>query len=293
MTPATRTKRADLSLAVRELLEPHDCVVGVVAVGSVATGMARPDSDIDALVFMSPVNRHIVPAEALWRRSDDTFHSIFTHYETVRGDAIPLDLKLCDFAIWRSDESYWTEGQRAGLAEGWIAFDRDGSIARLIQEKTKYSESIRRDKIDVAVTGLDQILQDGKPERVWEQLGPTLAFDRLGAAYSFLMDLLFAMNSQWRFWPERQMTYLLNLPRLPEDIEARLLNAMNGPGVSFDGYQHRVSALRSRFKDVLADLIAEGFYQSDPISESFMRGHDEPGRAWNMDAWNEKRERKT
>jgi hypothetical protein len=43
------SKRDDLLLVVERLLEPHGCVRGVVAVGSVAAGTAGPGSDIDAL----------------------------------------------------------------------------------------------------------------------------------------------------------------------------------------------------------------------------------------------------
>ena len=74
MTTATTAKR-QLTQAIETLMKPHDCVVGVVAVGSVATNTAREDSDIDALVFMAPLDRYIVPVESLWRPSDNTFHA--------------------------------------------------------------------------------------------------------------------------------------------------------------------------------------------------------------------------
>lgn len=45
--------------------------------GSVATGAARADSDIELVLFMDPVNLHLVPAEAIWAPGTDTFHSIF------------------------------------------------------------------------------------------------------------------------------------------------------------------------------------------------------------------------
>ena len=140
MTPDTLSKRHDLMRAIAHLLEPHDCVQGVVAVGSVATNTARSDSDIDAIVFMSPLDRYIVPAEALWRPKDDSFHSIFA--TDVGEDAIPLDLMLRDFDLWRDSEAPWTDAQKAGLVEAWIAFDRHGDVATMIQEKTTYTETM-------------------------------------------------------------------------------------------------------------------------------------------------------
>ncbi len=181
-----------------------------------------------------------------------------------------------------------TEEQKAGLAEGWIAFDRTGEIATTIQAKTRYDDGTRTAKIDGAVTSLDQILATGTPERVWQRLGSVRAFDRLVAAYSFLIDLLFAVNRAWRFWPERQMTYLLALPRLPVACDERLTRAITGP-TDLDGYLQRVETLRSLLHDVLTELIAEGFYSESPISEAFVRTHDEPGRSWNLAEWNKNR----
>ena len=287
MSPATETKRRQLTQAIETLLAPHDCILGVVAVGSVATNTAREDSDIDALVFMSPLDRYIVPAESLWRPSDNTFHSIFD--ETVaNAGAIPLDLVLVDFARCQNDEEFWSDEQKAGLAEGWIAYDPSGEVARTVSARTRYDDAVRISKIDIAVTSIDQILAEGTPERVWHHLGPLRAFDRLLAAYGSTIDLIFALNRRWRFWPERQMTYLLSLPRLPADCEKRLERAITGAR-SLAGYQERVQTLRGLFRDVLDDLCDEGFYQGNPISEAFIRSHDQPGRSWNIAEWNEKR----
>jgi hypothetical protein len=35
-------------------------------------------------------------------------------------------------------------------------------------------------------------------------------------------------------------------------------------------------------------LVADGEYGDDVIGEAFIRSHNEPGRAWNMDEWNKK-----
>ena len=66
VTESTDKKRKDLIYLVERLLEPHQKVEGVVAVGSVASGHARIESDIDVIVFMRPLNRYIIPAESIW-----------------------------------------------------------------------------------------------------------------------------------------------------------------------------------------------------------------------------------
>ncbi|MGC9347731.1 MAG: hypothetical protein ACP5JG_06305 [Anaerolineae bacterium] len=44
--------------------------------------------------------------------------------------------------------------------------------------------------------------------------------------------------------------------------------------------------MRYLFDDSIRRLVADGDYGEDVVAEAFIRSHDEPGRAWNMDMWN-------
>ena len=289
LTPATEKKRRDLVLAIEHLLAPEACVQGVVGVGSIAMNTARAGSDIDALVFMHPLDEYVVPAESIWCPWDDTFHSIFTPDRRVQDEGIQLDMKLCDLTRWQSDDSVWSEGQRAGLTGAWIAFDRDGSVATLIAERTAYDDETRIAKLDAAVCTLEGLLLHRAPDRAWETLGSLPAFDRLNVACDALMQALFVLNRRWRPWRNREMSALLRLPWLPREFERRALTALTAPSQTHEGYKAREVVLKALFDEVLVELQREKFYGDDPISEAFVRSHTEPGRAWNMDAWREKR----
>lgn len=63
---------------------------------------------------------------------------------------------------------------------------------------------------------------------------------------------------------------------------------MNPPGSGYDGYIPQVGVLRTMFEALVGRLVADGDYGDDLVGEASIRGHEEPGRAWNMDAWNEK-----
>ncbi len=288
LTPATQKKRADLMLAIERLLAPEACVQGIVGVGSIATNTARAGSDIDVLVFMHPIDEYIVPAESIWCPWDNTFHSIFTKDTRVQDEGIQLDVKLCDVEMWLRDERVWPEGQRAGLTEAWIAFDRAGSVTKLIAERTTYDDAICIAKLDEAVGTLEGLLLHDAPDRVWETLGPLIAFDRLNAAYVVLVQLLFVVNRRWRPWRTREMSHLLRLPWLPTNFDTRVLTALNAPSHTHEGYTTRTAMLKALFDEVLAKLQREGVYGDDPVDEAFVRGHNEPGRAWNMDEWRAK-----
>jgi hypothetical protein len=286
MTPATFQKRQDLIAFVERVLAQEPAVQAVIAIGSVASGRARPDSDIDAVVLFDPHDEYIVPAEFKWCPADGSFHSIFEDLEAK--DALQLDFYRLALTQWADPAYEWPEGQRAELAVGWLAFDRSGQVSELIAQRTAYTDEVRVARLDEAILWLDQHLSDDRPRRTWESLGPVIAHDRLQAAYEYLVQGLFAYNRRWRPWRNRQASALLALPWLPDRFAERALPALNAPSLDEVGYLARVEALRDLFRDLAERLVADGLYGSDPTSEAFIRGHDEPGRAWNMDAWNKR-----
>jgi hypothetical protein len=284
-TPATIRKRQELMTYVEREVKPEPAVQAVVAVGSVATGLARPDSDIDAIVFLDPFDPYALPAEFCWHRSRGTFHSIFSP-EADGEEFLQLDFTRLHLPQWADPFYDWPEGRRAELSEGWMAFDRSGQVGELVAARTTYTDAVRTAKLDEALVWLDQYLAEDKPQRRWDTLGPAIAHDMLQAAYGYLVQALFATNRRWRPWRNREMAPLLALPWLPDGFPERVLGALNAPSPGLAGYLARAETLRRLFEDLIARLVAGGEYGQDAASEAFIRSHDEPGRAWNMAEWN-------
>jgi len=287
-TPATIEKREALLAFIGSVLQADLAVRAVIGIGSIATGLCRPDSDIDAVIFLDPFDWYIVPAESTWRPSDGTFHSIFTQADWVAQEGVQLDFARCDLKQWADPAFTWPEGRRAELAEGWLAFARTGAVAKLIAERTDYGEGIRVARLDEAITWLDQHLGRAVTEEKWATLGPVIAHHRLQAAYDYLVQALFAYNRRWRPWYNREMSYLLRLPWLPPDFAPHVLSAANPPGLDLAGYLARYERLHTLFGQLLARLQADGDYGPDPIGEAFIRRAEEPGRSWNMAEWKQK-----
>ncbi|MEM8532076.1 MAG: nucleotidyltransferase domain-containing protein [Chloroflexota bacterium] len=282
MTPETHTKRDQLQTFIEREMSPHSAVKGVVGIGSIATGNAHANSDIDAVVFLEPFDPYIVPAECIWRPSDASYHSILSEVEGWQ-----LDFARFDLTQWSHPDFNWPEGRCAELSSGWLAFDRDGQVTQLIATRTAYPDDLRVTRLDEAITWLDQHLSDDAPEHVWEQFGPIIAHDRLSAAYHYLAQALFAYNWRWRVWRNREIEALLSLPWLPDAFAESILLVLTAPSLDHDGYMARVETLSMFFADLLEQVVADGIYTEDPISEAFIRRSAEPGRAWNMDEWNE------
>ena len=284
MTPATEEKRNQLQLYIDQVLAKETAVKGVVGIGSIATGHCHANSDIDIILFLDPFNLYISPAEAYWRPSDDTYHSIFDESLT-KQNAVPLDIARLDWKQWKNPEFEWPEGRKAELAAGWIAYDPAGETAQLIADHTTYPEDTRLKRLDEAIVWLDQHLAENKPETIWQDLSPAIAHDRLESAYDYMTQLLFAYNRRWRIWRNRELQVMLQLSWLPVDFADRVLLAANAPSLDYDGYMNRVTVLRALFKEILDQLIHNGDYSYAPIDQAFLRLHEEPGRSWNMDDW--------
>lgn len=287
ITSATVRKREELLFFIEHELKSDSSVQAVIGIGSIASGLARPDSDIDAIVFLDPFDWYVVPAEFKWCSSSGTFHSIFAKEPRI-DECIEFDFARLDLTQWANPSYEWPEGRRSELEQGWIAFDRGGQVTELIRDQTIYSKDIRIAKLDEAITWLDQHLSESGPQKRWESLGSVIAQDRLQAAYHYLAQAIFAYNSCWRPWRNREMSLLLALPWLPKDFAEQILVFMNAPTGEYDGYVERVKVLRLLFQSVTDCLVADGEYGDDVIGEAFIRSHEEPGRAWNMEEWNMK-----
>jgi hypothetical protein len=293
MTPATRRKREQLRFFIERVLEPEPAVQAVIGIGSIASGRMRPDSDIDAIVFLDPMDWYVIPGEFIWRPSDGSFHSIFTEDAAVLSDGLELDCRREHLRQWTDPGFEWPEGRRAELSRGWIAFDRHDQVRRLVAERTDYPDSLRQRRLDGAVTWLDQHLGGDGPAVRWQSLGPAIAFDRLGAAYDSLVAGLFAYNRSWRPWRNRQMDSLLMLEWLPDLFEERILLTTDSGAGDLAAYLKQAGVLNTLFGELLERLLADGFYSEEPIGQAFIRSHDEPGYAWNMDEWNADRARRS
>lgn len=289
---ASERKRQQLLDYTLSRLAPHDAVRGVVATGSVAIGRARagddlvPGSDIDAVVFMDPLDLYLLPAEFVWRPADNSYHSIFADDPELDRVGTQLDLDRFDLTIWQSPDFEWPEPRRAELADGWIAYDPTGQIEQMIKDRTRMSDAERLTILDQTIGQAIAVIPADDAADHWNKLGGAEAIDRLQAGYQELTHALFTYHRRWRPWRSRQLRGLLNLDWLPTGFHDDPATLLTTDGQDFTAYRKRAAALRSALDELIAKLQADGVYGDDPDNESFIRLHDEPGRAWNMDEWN-------
>jgi len=284
MNKATKQKRTDLSRFIQQEIIKEASVQGVVVIGSVAKATARDDSDIDAVVFLDPFDPYAIPAEFKWRPDSNTFHGIFSHVE----NSIQLDFKRLDLQEWSKSTYVWPESICAELSEGWLAFDRNGYVQKLVAERTYFNDEIRQKYLDDAIEHLDWLLKESSVLRTWETLGAKIAHYRLHSAFDYLAQALFAYNRCWRTVRSRELSDLLKLPWLPEKFDEQVILATNAISMTKDDYQQRAMVLHQFFDELVTQCQQDKIYGGNAVSEAFIRRHDEPGRDWNMNEWNKK-----
>ena len=102
------------------------------------------------------------------------------------------------------------------------------------------------------------------------------------------MQALFTYNRHWRTLRSRELSDLLRLQWLPDGFEEKLLLASNALSVTKQGYLRRAQLLQCLFREMVTKCQQDPLYENNPVDDTFMRPHNEPGRGWNMDEWNEK-----
>jgi hypothetical protein len=282
MTPATEQKRAQLQQYIETALVPDKAVQAVIGIGSVATGHAHQQSDIDAILFLHPFDYYVAPAEAIWQPADGSYQA------SLMGDkagAVTLELIRLDWNKWREDAFTWPESRLAELQEGWVAYDRSGEVTAVIQQRTGYPDQLRLERLDEAIIWLEKLLDTEALNTIWQTLPPPLAHHRLQAAYERLVQALFAFNHRWRPWYNREMASLLTLPWLPAQFAEHILVAANAPSLDRGGFDQRAATLRYLFLGLLQQLTETGDYSVAPVDQAFLRQYDEPGHAWNIEEW--------
>jgi hypothetical protein len=285
-SPAER-KLTALDAFIRTHLAPYAAVRGVVVTGSVARGDAREGSDIDAYVFMDPLDPYIVPAESIWDPRDDTFHSIFSDDVWLDLNGLQLDLHRVDINTWAECGTPWPEPVRAELAEGTVIHDPSGTVAELIRAHTAMSDAERQEILDeIVIQGLALVGSEDPTEGI-DTLGVVEAADRVTAAYQELTRGVLALHKKWRPWRNREYRVLRTLPWLPRGLREHPLTLMIGSTEDEDHHGTRHQAVRTALLETIRHLQELEMYGDDALGEAFRRAHDEPGRAWNMDGWND------
>ena len=104
MNKETERKREELATYIQTEVIEETSVQGIVVIGSVAKGIARADSDIDAVVFLEPYDLYAVPAESKWQPDTREYFGIFSDV----SDFIQLDFfRRVDLRAWSQPTCEW------------------------------------------------------------------------------------------------------------------------------------------------------------------------------------------
>lgn len=278
---STAAKREAFLTFIERHVAPHAAIKAVVVYGSVADGTAVASSDVDALVLMDPLDPWLVPAEAIWNPADDSFRSIFSDQPMGPGE-LQVDLTRVPWPEWSAPDFRCPPQLRAKLDVTWVAHQREGiDVEALMERVVAMSPRQQQRLLDAALLAGDGLTDD--PEELWQR-DELEALDALNAQWEALLRLLYAVNQTW--FPYRARA-VRNLARLAwrAGLEGETLRSCLAAPADRQGFLDRASALNLVRQRVVARLSDDPRYGQDPVFAAFLRQHDEPGRAWNMDEW--------
>ncbi len=265
--------RREVALRVAGALEGLPEVIGIYVFGSVATGYADEDSDVDVGI----VCKHQIPTQSIrkdalfgigtgWRLSDDTWSSplfleydssgivdgikVEVHYNTPALVSEVLDTVILKGAL--ATERFPSRPYRLGalIQRAWVILDREGVFPLWRKQVQNYplalKQNILRHYLPHMKDCVDELNRTTK-----RHLGPVMVNFFLFHGMQALYSLIYALNEVYDPTDRRaERTVIPTLSHVPRDFVPRLKLVLEGP---FDDY-NAVECAR-RFEELAADIV--------------------------------------
>ncbi len=267
-------------LFVQRKLEIWPEFTAALIVGSVAHGEARANSDVDCVFVFEHVDERLVPAEFVWFPAMDTYHTIFD-IEASDVGGVQIDAKRLSMAQFAMDE--WEEGFKHDLASAIVVFDRNGTIAPLLEKRLQYPDSLRLARICEHYGWAGYYSEEWRVQ-AWSKRGGLLCtHDQLTAAFEEIVRLLHAYNRTWLPWRYRWLISVQKLPWLPDGFEEDARVIQSDLALTEESLTQRQKAVAHILDTIGCKLRVERLL-ADP-AQAFLATHPELGYAHNMEAW--------
>jgi len=267
---------------VHRKLEVWPEFVAALVVGSIAHGEARSDSDVDCVLVFDKLDEAIVPAEFVWIPATDSCHTIF-EVEASDVGGIQIDAKRVALDDFRHQE--WPESFKHELAHALVLYDRHQTVARIVNERVAYPDSLRLSRIRDHVGWAEYYLAEWRLLGWIDRGGIESAHDQLTAAFGEIIQLLHAYNREWLPWRYRWMVSAQRLSWLPDDYPQRAAEITSRVFATKESVLKRRSEISSLLDSTRTRLRSDGL-MADP-DEAFFAAHPGLGYAHNFDAWKE------
>ena len=251
-----------------------------LVVGSVATGEARSDSDVDCILIFDKFNEGIVPAEFVWNPSTDTFHTIFDVEATDVG-GVQVDANRVELSNFLNQE--WSDDLKHDLAHALMIYDRHQTVSQAIEEKLSYSDTLRISRIQNHLGWASYHLEEWRLQGWVERGGIESAHDQITAALEQIIQLLHAYNREWLPSRYRWLVSTSRLKWLPTKCLENLRDAICQVSPDKESLLKRRSVLISVLNSIRKKLEEDDLLSS-PL-DAFVADHPGLGYAHNFDSW--------
>jgi hypothetical protein len=242
-------------------------VEGIAILGGAADTPGRrfldEFSDLDAALFITlPMPKNIQYSNV--REFIDKYQSLLPNwlppFETHiycplhPKDMVEINIHQQIMELEENSQRSWDydEGRKEGYSETCeILFDRNGRVAKLITDKTKWDDVIAR-RLLLKLIGQAYWYGTVNPIRQIQRGFIHNGHDLLNRALDILVHIIYLINRKYRPHKKWRLQHALNLSVLPIDFKSRVISAMLIQEMTGKSVQKRVDI----FKLLLTDVVA-------------------------------------
>ena len=223
-----------------------------------------------------------MPGEFRW---DHTTREYFTIFD--RQGIVQIDAKRVDLGEMKRIE--WPEEWKYELSSGVIAYDPEDEIKKLVNQKTKYTDELRLNRILNAILRIDSLCINTSWATIIKRIEKQdflVAHEQLNVALEEILKILYAYNRTFMPWRSKWLVRSLSLPWMPSDFMSSVSEFLLIRTLSKKDAMRRLTVIRGIFGKVMEKLTKEGILPGeDPIGYAFSQTHKEIGYAGNMKTW--------
>lgn len=194
---------------------------------------------------------------------------------------IPINSRMVEVNIQQlfiADESLksneWDEARKEAFAyTAELVFDRNGEVAKLIQEKIVYDEEYRKNRLSIILSQYLWLISIN-PLRLIERGFLLNAMYLLNEGIELLIEGLYLVNKRYRPHPKWRIEVMKDLAWLPKDFEVLFEKTFITTCISQESMMNRRSALIDLFEQLDKKVSEEELFGNHTYYEyACLRGY--------------------
>lgn len=214
-------------------------VIGIIIAGGLARDFVDKYSDIDIEFFLHK-NDFL-----RWNKKPP----MKTFQQTINGAYLEVEIEPVDFDMISIDETFWTLENRWDKQKAIIAYDPQGKVKKLLDQKVKFRQGERAGLMGESLLLANWFINTVAPS--WVDRGDMVsAHQSISQAVSHLVDYIFLKNGEFVPFIKWKYFYVKKIQKLPKNFSKRLDDVLLIKSYSYREFERRIKVLKHLIKNL-------------------------------------------